>query len=168
MEILRSKFAVLQAEANLELQKYNINEVKRREVVVRENELKRTDVQIDLRRLVSPIDGMVVGINAAEGEFLREGDVVIEIAKFDTLWATIKVNVKDYAISDLLGKSATVRTSFNNGVTETWEGKVVFCPPNVDAGDTFDVNIEIQNRPSGNFWRLQPGMYGVGVEIHLE
>jgi len=166
-EVQRAELACVHAEANLELQKYNIDEVKTREVVVRESELDRTRVQIERRQLVATIDGMIVKINAAEGEWLREGHEVLEIMRLDTLWIRVSASVKEYEISDLDGKQAAVQLALPNGRIETFRGVVVFCNPKVDSSDRFEVYVEVQNRRAGNFWLLQPGRGDVEVVIAL-
>lgn len=167
MEVLRAQLVLSQAQSYLELQKYNTDEVKTREVIVRESEVERTNVQIGLRQLVSPIDGMVVGINAAEGEWLREGHDVLEIMRLDTLWVRIHANMYEYTASALYDKQATVRAILPDGRVETFQGAVFFCDPQVKVDNTFDVYIEVQNRRTGNFWLLQPGRADVEVVIQL-
>jgi multidrug resistance efflux pump len=167
MEVLRAEYSLKQAEANLELQKYNIDEVKTREFVVRENELERTQVQIDRRKIIAPIDGMIVDISAAEGKWLREGDPVLEIMKLDTLWVQVLVPATKYTASDLLGKRATIRATLANGKVEAFQGTVIFCHPNIDPDYTFKAFIEIQNKRVGNFWLLQPGRGEVDIVIPL-
>jgi hypothetical protein len=110
---------------------------------------------------------MVVEIKAAEGEWLREGDPVLEIVQLDTLWVSVDVLIKDYEISDVDGKSAVVQVVLANGKTETFQGTVVFCNPVIEAGDAFKAYIEIQNRRVGNYWLLQPGRRGIDITIAL-
>jgi len=167
IEVRRAELEEDQARANLELQKYNIDEIKTREVTVRESKLEQTEVQIELRKLIAPLDGMIIKIGAAEGEWLREGDTVLEIVQLDTLWVQVKINAKEYSISDFDGKQAILHVTLANGRTETFQGAVVFCNPVVEAGNTFVVYIEVQNRRIGNFWLLQPGLDGVDIVIPL-
>ena len=166
-EVLHTALAVKQAESFLDLQTYNIDEIKTREVTVRQSELDRTKSQIERRQLMTPINGMIAKISAAEGEWLREGQEVLEIMQLDTLWVRIRVNVKEYEIRDLDGKPAAVHAAFPNGRIETFQGKVVFCNPSVESDDAFEVYVEVQNRRSGNFWLLQPGRGNVEVVIQL-
>lgn len=167
MEVRRAELAKEQAEASLELQKYNIEEIKTREVVVQESKLEQTKVKIDLRQLITPIDGMIVEIKAAEGEWLREGDEVLKIVQLDTLWVRAKVNAKEYEMSDLDGKQAVIHVPLANGRVEMFQG-IVVCSPLVDhVSHTFEVNIKVQNRRVGNFWLLQPGRDGVDIVIPL-
>ena len=166
-EIRRATLARTQAEVNLELQKYNIEEVKTREVIVAESKVEQTEDQIELRQLVTPIEGMIVKINATEGEWLQEGHKVLEIMRLDTLWVQVFANVKEYERSDLDGKQAVVQLTLPNGRTETFRGTVVFCDLQVDGSDRFEVLIEVQNRRAGNFWLFQPGRKDVEVLITL-
>jgi hypothetical protein len=110
---------------------------------------------------------MIVRINAAEGEWLREGHEVLEILWLDTLWVMVRANVNEYEIRDLDGKQAVVQVPFPNGKTETFQGTVVFCQPKAETDDAFEVYIEVPNRRVGNFWLLQPGRRNVDVVISL-
>jgi len=168
MEVRRAALAVSQADSYLKLQTYNIDEVATRKVTVQENELERTKGQIERRQLVTQIDGMIVGINAAEGEWLREGHEVLEIMRLDTLWVRVRANVNEYERSDLDGKQAVIQVTLPNGRTETFQGMVVFCHPKSDTDDAFEVDIEVQNRRVGNFWLLQPGRNDADVVILRE
>jgi len=165
-DIDRAILVQYQASANLDLQKYTIEEIKTREVSVQEAELKRTKIQIEDRKLIAPIDGMIVRIEAAVGELKREGEPILEIVQLDILHVVVQVNVKDYRPHDLDGKQAVIHVPFPNGRTETFQGAVVFCNPLVTV-DSFEVLIEVQNRRTGNYWLLQPGHDDVEVVIPL-
>lgn len=167
MEILGARYALAQAEAYLELQKYNINVVAPLKVIVSESELELTNVQIELRQLTAPIDGMIVRVNAAEGEWLREGYEVLEILRLDTLWVTVQASSHEYEHSDLDGKPAMIQVPLPNGRRETFQGTVVFCDPRVNSGGSFEVHIEVPNRRVGNYWLLQPGRGDADVTIQL-
>jgi len=167
VEVRRQELAVAQAEANLELQQYTIDEVRTREVEVRESEMERTQTQIELRRLIAPINGTIIRIHAAEGEWKREGDPILEIVNLETMWVKVPVDATRYSESDVDGKQATVRVTLANGRTETFQGEVVFCVPMIVPGPTFDIFVEIQNRRVGNHWLLQPGRDRVDIVIPL-
>jgi multidrug efflux pump subunit AcrA (membrane-fusion protein) len=167
IEVLRAKETLKQAWANYDLQKYNINEVKAKEVIVQEKELDRTKEQIDLRKLIAPIDGMIVKIEAAEGEWKREGDPVLEIIQLDTMRVRVMVDPKQYAIHELDGKRATIQVPLARGKMETFQGTVVFCDPTIGGNKMYYAYIEVPNRKVGNYWILQPGQDGVGIVIHL-
>lgn len=165
-DIDRAILVQYQALANLDLQKYTIEEIKTREVGVREAELNRTKIQIENRKLIAPIDGMIVRIEAAVGELKREGEPILEIVQLNTLHVVVQVNVKGYRPNDLDGKQAVIHVPFPNDRTETFQGTVIFCNPLVTV-DSFEVLIEVQNRRAGNYWLLQPGHDDVEVVIPL-
>jgi biotin carboxyl carrier protein len=166
IEINKAILALQQADANLRLQKYTLEEVKTREVTASEKEVAKIAVLINLRKLIAPIDGMIVRIDKSEGEWLREGDPVLEIMQLNTLRARCKVSAKYYTPDMVDGKDVTVSMPMVNGQTEEFPGKVVFAHPKVEAGDWFEVFIEVENRPSGRSWLLQPGR-DVSAVIHL-
>ncbi|MDR0871818.1 MAG: HlyD family efflux transporter periplasmic adaptor subunit [Planctomycetaceae bacterium] len=166
IEVLKAALAWEQAKANLKLQEYTINEVKRQEVTVREKEIDSRTVLIELRKLVAPIDGIIVRLDKAEGEWLREGDEVLEIMQLNALRARCKVDAEHYTPDMVDGKPATVSMLMVNGKVEEFPGKVVFANPTVEPGNKFEVYIEVQNRPAGSSWVLQPGR-SVSAVIHL-
>ena len=157
LEILQSQLKVEQAVASYQLQDYNLNIVKKEEMNVQRQEVEMVDVMIGLRQLVAPLSGMIVKISKAEGEWLREGDEVLEIVHLDTLQVVCKVNANLYDANSVAGKAVSVTAPLANGKMEVFTGKVVFADPKIDSGDTFDVYIEVQNRPVGDSWLLQPG-----------
>ena len=157
VDMIKGELAVAQAEANLELQKYTLEEIKTREVEVRKSELERTEVLIGLRQLKAPIGGMLTEIYAAEGVWLREGDPVLEIMQLDTLWVRKQYNALQYEIRDLLGKQVTVNVTLARGRVETVQGTVFHCSPKILSNDIFEVYVEVQNRRAGDYWLLQPG-----------
>jgi hypothetical protein len=109
---------------------------------------------------------MIVKIDKAEGEWLREGDPVLEIMQLNTLRAKCQMSARYHTMEMVNGKKATAIMSMPDGRIEKFSGKVVFAHPKVEAGNTFEVFVEIENRRDGNSWILQPGIR-LHVEIHL-
>ena len=167
MEMRRVELETDQAAANLDLQKYNLYDVKTKDFEVREAELERTKVQTDLRQLVANIDGIIVDIKAAEGAWVREGEPVIKIYKLDTLLAQVQIDATRYSQADVDNKQASIRVVLANNKVETFQGTVVFCNPEIEAGQTFNAFIEIQNRQVGNYWLLLPGYVTADITIPL-
>jgi len=163
-EMRRADLKKEEAYTYLDLQKYNIDEIKTRAVTVQENKLDRTAVQIEQRKLIAPIDGMIVEIKATEGVWLREGQELLEIMQLDTLHVQVMVSVKEREISEVDGKRAVVQVTFANGKAETFQGTVVFCEQQIESDGRFRAFIEVQNRRIGNHWLLQPGRRD-GVEV---
>lgn len=166
IEILKAELNLKQAEANLDLSKYNIEIVATEKVKSREADINVVEVRIELRKLISPIDGVIVKIEKAEGEWLREGDPILEIVQLETLRAKCKIDARFYTPDMVDGKEATVFMPMVNGRTEEFPGRVVFVDEKVVAGDVFEVVIEVQNAPSGRSWKLLPGSVAAAT-IHL-
>ena len=157
VEINRARLRVQHAIANYRLEEYKLNIIKREDLNVHRQAVKAADEMIRLRQLVSPISGMIVKISKAEGEWLREGDEVLEIVQLDTLRLILKVDASQYDPISMVDKAVSVTMPFVNGKTEVFPGKVVFVNPSIDPGNTFDVYVDVQNRPSGSSWLLLPG-----------
>ncbi len=157
MEVLQAELKVEEAMANFELQDYNLKVVKKAEYDAKVARLAMADVLIQLRQLVAPISGVIVKIEKAEGEWLREGDKVLQIVQLNTLRLKGRVNAKLYTHDMVYGKNVSITMPLVNGQTEEFPGKVVFADEKIVAGDEFEIFIEVQNRPSGNSWVMQPG-----------
>lgn len=168
IEILKADLELEQAKANYQLQEYTINVQRAADVEVQRQEVEGMKVRISLRQLVAPIAGMIVKIDKAEGEWLREGDPVLEIVQLETLRAECKVDAQRCTPDRVMGKKATVYVAIGNGQTKECQGKVVFANPKIiSSGRVFEVFIEVQNQRSGQSWQLQPGR-DVTAIIHLE
>ncbi len=161
-ERLKAALAWRQAQAQYELQDYTIKQVRTREAVVREKEVEAAKIRIEQRKLIAPIAGMIVKIEKAEGEWFREGDLVLEILQLDTLRAKCEISTQ-YDPATLDGKEATI---FVKGSDEEYRGRVVFVYPKISHGNIFEVFIEVQNRPNGRSWQLLPGQE-ISATIHL-
>lgn len=167
IEVQKARLALEQAKANLELQKYNLEEVNTRKTIARKSDVARTEVLIDLRKIIAPIDGIIVDVHTAEGKWLREGDPVLEIVNLETLWVQVLVDARRYSESDIYGKQATIRATLANGKVETFQGKVFFCDQTIESGFTFKAFVEIHNRRVDNYWLLHPGYCNVDIVIPL-
>jgi multidrug efflux pump subunit AcrA (membrane-fusion protein) len=158
MEVLLAEHEVLQAEANLEMCKYAIQNERKEETNVKRQTIEATKTNIQIRQLTSPIDGIVTKIEHAEGEYVREGEPVMEITQLDTLRAVCKIDIAYFSQNQLEGKNVIVQFKKNNTNSENFDGKIVFVNPNIiNATNEYEVFIEIKNQKTGNNWKLQPG-----------
>ena len=157
LEIFQAKLEVDQAVANYQLQDYNLHIIKKEELNAQSQEVTAAEEMIQLRQFVSPISGMIVKIEKAEGEWLREGDPVLEIVQLDTLRLILRVDGNRHDANSVSGKAVSVTARSVDGKAEEFLGKVVFASPIFNSDDTFDVYIDVQNRSVGNSWLLQPG-----------
>ncbi len=168
MEIKVAEFEVLQAQAQLELQKYVINVERKAATEVRREQINEINVLIELRKLIAPLDGMILKIAKSEGEWLREGDVVYEIAQLNTLQVECQISANNFTVEEVLDRTATVTVLMPDGQQREFAGKVVFVNPQVAyASGMFLAYVEVQNQSTGRSWVLQPGKQ-VDVQIHLQ
>ncbi|MDR1290098.1 MAG: HlyD family efflux transporter periplasmic adaptor subunit, partial [Planctomycetaceae bacterium] len=157
MEVLVAEHEVERAKANLAMCKYVIQHERKEETNVKRQTIEATKTNIQIRQLTSPIDGIVTKIEHAEGEYVREGEPVMEITQLDTLRAVCKVSIDYCSQNQLEGKNVIVQVKKNNSNSENFNGKIVFVNPNITTISEYEVFIEIKNQKIGNNWKLQPG-----------
>lgn len=165
-DIHKAELDISRSEAQLENEQHRQEVIKVEEVKAKEASLKVVDVRIDLRRLTAPIEGTITKINKSVGEWLREGDGILEITNLSTLRIECKIDSDLYTLHDVGNKPATIRLSMPNGKVEEFSGKVEFVLEKIEFDKTFTVFVEVQNRKSGDYWILLPG-HEVTATIHL-
>jgi multidrug efflux pump subunit AcrA (membrane-fusion protein) len=125
---------------------------------VADAELKAAAANIERRRLVAPLDGVVVELARHRGEWVQPGDTVMRLVRVDLLRVEGFLNAKDFHASEIQGRPVQVAVTLAHGQRETFPGKIVFVKPLVQAGGEFLVRAEVQNRRQDESWILSPGM----------
>lgn len=94
-------------------------------------------------QILAPVTGTVVAQNVYEGQYVKEGDKLFEIADFSTMWFQFLAYEQDMPWIEV-GQSVSVTTpSLPN---ETFEGKVTFIDPNFDETTrSTKVRVELAN-----------------------
>lgn len=111
--------------------------------------------------ILAPLTGTVVEHHAYEGQYVKEGENLFEIADFSTMWFLFKAYEQDFAFLDI-GQEVSVTTPSVPGVTFT--GKVTFIDPNLDpATRSTDVRVEIENPLVDGRRRLLHKVYADGL-----
>ena len=128
--------------------------------MVRTHEYERAGAQLEQRRIVSPIAGIVTQIYKDEGEFVSPSDpVVVKIVQLDPLLVVFLVPVVE---ARELAAEASVKVRIDSA-EQPVEGVVEFVSPTADAqSGTTRVRVRIANPgekiPSGaNCHLLLPG-----------
>lgn len=107
--------------------------------------------------LYAPMGGIVVGIEAREGEYVNTGAHIYSIADLSQLWVNLDAYESDLAWIRY-GQTAAIATEAYPG--ETFEGRISFIQPVLDrATRTVPVRVTVPN-PDG---RLKPGMFVRGT-----
>jgi cobalt-zinc-cadmium efflux system membrane fusion protein len=103
----------------------------------------------------SPIDGKVVDLTVAQGEYRNDNAApLMTVADLSTVWLTANVQEKD---ARYVYKSQPVEAVFSAYPENTFHGKVLFIGDLVDA-DTRAIKVRVAFPNAGG--SLKPGMYG--------
>src|SRR5262249_3413325 len=98
-------------------------------------ELDRARTMLDMRRIRSPVDGVVIARKMSPGEFVREESSIMEIAAIDPLYVNVFMPVATFA-KIRLGATGMVALEESGGGTH--RAKVTVKDPVVDtASSTF-------------------------------
>lgn len=79
--------------------------------------------------LNAPISGTVIEKLAVEGQYVREGDVIFQLADLSTVWLMLQLFPEDAA---RVRFGQRVEVSLQSLPGETFEGRVAFVSPQVD------------------------------------
>ncbi len=149
------------------------------EAKVYEAEATAASVDVQRRQINSPLDGVVVRVNRRQGEWVQPGDPVLHVVRMDRLriegflGATDvrdrdgRVTAKGYPPAHIHGRPVTVTVELAEGRRETFQGKVVFVSPMVQAGSEYRFWAEVVNRREDDQWLLLPGMTAE-MTVHLQ
>lgn len=102
----------------------------REEILIRKAELKQIDTQIALKKIVSPIDGIVVRIYKEEGEIIgiNDADILVTVVKTIPLRATFHVP-ESIGLQLTAGDKVSLQVT---GVEQTVVGRILFSSPLVN------------------------------------
>jgi len=109
--------------------------------------------------LYAPFNGTVLSKKVLEGEMVKAGKEIINIADLSNLW--LKADVYESELNKIqIGSETEIRFSYKP--EKIYKGKVSFIYPTVDpVTRTVEVRIDIRNTNN----ELKPSMFG-NVEIH--
>ncbi len=166
MLVLEAELRKVQALKQWEKAKYDIQQIRPREVEVKKQEMNVALELLDQRKLYSPIDGVVVDVRAAEGEYFKEGEKLIRVIRMDKLRVRGRVDSKRLLQRDVDRRLVTV-TPINGDSKQQFRGKVTFASPELATDAHFDIHVEVDNRMENGYWLLSTGEFVV-LTIHLD
>src|SRR5881296_754105 len=107
----------------------------------------------------SPVSGVITKRNVAEGQYVREGDVLLEVVDLNTVWVHAEIFESDIP---LIRTGLKVRITAPTLTGGSVQGIVDFLQPAVDPQNrTMTARIQVPNPQM----RLRPGMF---VQVSLE
>ncbi|MEZ5940241.1 MAG: efflux RND transporter periplasmic adaptor subunit [Planctomycetaceae bacterium] len=121
------------------------------------DELERSGKADSRLHLCAPISGTVIEKRATEGQYVKEGDVIYQLADLSTLWLMLELYPEDAAVIRY-GQKVLAEVQSQPG--RHVEGRVAFIDPNVDPKTrTVGVRVVLANA-SGS---LRVGDYAKAV-----
>jgi macrolide-specific efflux system membrane fusion protein len=152
-EIDRLKLSVERTRLEIEFAQFerSQNAQKARRI---EADLRLAQHQLEMRKVLAPIAGMIVHLQKQQGEWVNRGDLVARIVRVNRLRAEGFVDAQ-HAILGLVGRPVRIEVPLPGQSPVTVPGKIVFVSPEVQP-----VNSQVR------FWaefdneqlRLRPGL----------
>jgi len=107
----------------------------------------------------SPVSGVVTKRNVAEGQYVKEGDVMFDLADLSTVWVQADIFESDIPFIRAGQKVKIAAPTLTGG---SIQGTVNFLQPSIDPQNrTLTARIQVPNPQM----RLRPGMF---VQVALE
>jgi multidrug efflux pump subunit AcrA (membrane-fusion protein) len=116
------------------------------------------DNAVARRKIVSPLNGLVVTIFHEKGEWVAAGEPVLQVVRIDRLRAEGFLSATEVSPDEVVGRAVQVEVQLAGGRSAAFAGKVVFISPLVQAGDKYRVRAEVDNRTENGTPLLRPGM----------
>jgi multidrug efflux pump subunit AcrA (membrane-fusion protein) len=120
--------------------------------------VRTTEESIARRRIVSPINGVVISVQHDRGEWVKVGDPVARIVRMDRLRVDGFLLAREHDPGRVQGRQVVVHVELANGERAAFPGTVVFVSPLNQAGNKFRIRAEVENRMQERNWILRPGM----------
>lgn len=126
---------------------------------------------IDRRKILSPLDGVVVRVFPHLGEWMQPGDPLARVVRADRLRVEGFVDAARFDPDKVRDRPVTVKVTLADERVETFTGRVVFTSPIVESGGEYLVWAEVENRQLEDGhpeeWMLRPGQT-VQMTIHSQ
>jgi multidrug efflux pump subunit AcrA (membrane-fusion protein) len=101
------------------------------------NQVEQAEFELSRHTLLSPINGMVVGVKRHQGEWVEPGTPILEVVDLDHFRVEGFVTAEEAAVG-LFGKSVSIDIAIGN-VSLARKGKVVFASPEANP-----VNMQVR------------------------
>jgi RND family efflux transporter MFP subunit len=151
LEAERCTLAVEEAEHELQIARQTLH--------LKQTEVATAKQAVERRRIVSPLNGVVVQVHRRHGEWVKPGDTVLRVMRIDRL--RIEAFVPAGRVPALrVGAPVQFEAQLEGAPPRTYDGKLVFISPEVDAvNGQIRLWAEIDNRDQS----LRPGIRGTLV-----
>lgn len=122
-------------------------------------QIEAADALISYRHVDAPVDGEIVRIYKHVGEWVNPGDPIMHVVRMDRLRVEGFLNVNDYAAGDVRDRPVKINVHVGRNLVESFDGRVKFVSPLVEANGYYLVRVELENRrDTRGHWVMGPGM----------
>lgn len=149
----RAALQIEQSELDFQTEQLTLN--------AKENEYQTAALQVERRKILAPLSGVVVQVNRRLGEWVQPGDTVFRMLRVDRLRAEGFIQAKDVP-GDLTGRPVTLTIDLPGRPHAEFPGTVVFVSPEVNpVNGQIRIWAEIDNPDL----KLRPGQQAL-MTIH--
>ena len=152
-ELEERRFRAEQAELDLEKAQHE----RRQDELsadLKTKELELSQYNIDVRKILAPINGVVVEVLRQPGEWVEPGEKVLRIVRMDRLRVEGMIHTRDLP-PDLRGAPVTIAMELPGKGETTFPGKVIFVSPEISpVNGQVRVWAEVDNKDG----LLKPGL----------
>jgi len=152
-ELEETRFRAEQAELDLEKAQHERRQ-DQLSADLKTKELELSQHNIDVRKIVAPINGVVVEVLRQPGEWVEPGEKVLRIVRMDRLRAEGMVHIRDLP-PDLRGAPVSITMELPGKGETTFQGKIIFVSPEISpVNGQVRVWAEVDNKDG----LLKPGL----------
>ncbi len=113
------------------------------------------------RKILAPLDGVVVRVFPHLGEWMQPGDPLARVVRADRLRVEGYVDASQFDPDKVRDRPVTVKVTLADDRQEAFTGRIVFTSPIVESGGEYLVWAEVENRQLEDGhpeeWMLRPG-----------
>lgn len=131
--------------------------------------VEAADDDIERRKVLAPIDAVVVDVTRHIGEWVNPGDRLLRLLRMDKLRVEGTLTLAAVPPDEVVGRPVTVTAELTARREVRLPGKVVFVDPLIGPGGKYRVIADVENTEENGVWLLLPGMQSrMFVEAGLE
>jgi multidrug efflux pump subunit AcrA (membrane-fusion protein) len=128
--------------------------------VMKQAQLDATAVELDRKRIQSPIQGQVVEVYKHEGEWVQPGDPVLRLVRLDKVRVEGFVYAAEASRNELEGKPVQVVVYLPGDKQVTVNGRVDYASPIIEGSGRnrqYRIWAEVENQFVDGHFLIQPG-----------
>jgi multidrug efflux pump subunit AcrA (membrane-fusion protein) len=160
-EILKKKLDLTRSRLQIEKAKKD-QVLAKLEADVKQAELTAAEVALERRTIKAPFAGEVQTLYQKEAQWVKPGDPILQLVRFDVMDVECYVNVNDFDPVEIANRPVSVTVNLARGRQATVEGRVVYVNQSVlprgKVGGIYLVRAEVQNQKVGDYWVVRPGL----------